>query len=197
MSAAIVNGYILVSPPNSKVVYRGPDRAPWELVDDDYWEGRLPRALRAAYESMRSDESRGVWWVTCKELAAATSLADFERERGRSIELLAVRSPYLASSDSREWEEPRAVLLGVDVISVGEWSLLRVIQESRHPACDALKVMMNKAGLLPDASSVRMIERKYRELASANIVEPIAEPDSGIVVEPVETFALESKGEGL
>ena len=37
MSAALVNGYILVSSPNLEAVYKGPDRAPWELVDDDYY----------------------------------------------------------------------------------------------------------------------------------------------------------------
>jgi len=194
MSAALVNGYILVSSPNLEAVYKGPDRAPWELVDDDYYMGRLPPTLRAAYESMRSDEARGLWWVTCKELAAAIPFAEFERERGRSVELLAVRSPYLANSqDRQEWEEPRAIFSGVDIISVGEWSLLRIIQESRHPACDDLRAIVNDAGLLPDPSSAHTIERKYRELARANIVEPIAEPDSGLVVETVEVYALKAR----
>ena len=196
MSAALVNGYILVSSPDVKAVYKGPDRAPWESVNDDYYGGRLPPILRAAYEAMRSDEARGLWWVTCKELAAAIPFAEFVRGRGRSVELLAVRSPYLANSqDRQEWEEPRAVFLGVDVISVGEWSLLRAIQESRHPACHELDIMMNDAGLLPDASSVSTIEQRYRELASENIVEPIAGPNSGIVIEPVEVYALKAGDE--
>ncbi len=197
MSSALVNGYVLVSPPNFEAVYKGPDRDPWELVDEDYYGGRLPPILRSVYELMRSDESRGLWWVTCKDRAAAVPFVEFERERGRSVEVLAVRSPYIASSqDRQEWEEPRAIFLGVDVISVGEWSLLRVIQESQHPASDELKAMVNDAGLLSDTHSVRTIERKYRELASANIVEPIAAPDSGIVVEAVETYALEGTDEG-
>jgi hypothetical protein len=42
MSTILVNGYVLVSLSDSSVIYKGPDRAPWEVVDEDYYEAKLP-----------------------------------------------------------------------------------------------------------------------------------------------------------
>jgi DNA-binding transcriptional regulator YhcF (GntR family) len=51
--------------------------------------------------------------------------------------------------------------------------------------------MLNNAGLLPDVSSARTIERAYRNLANENIVEPIAGSDFGLV-ETVEVYDIEA-----
>ena len=193
MNKVLVNGYVLVSLDTSGSIYRGPDRALWEKVDDDYYSGRLPPQLHMAYKSIKSDDSRGIWWTTCKTLETVISFAEFENKKNHNVEPLAVWSPYLANTQSCQgWEEPRATLLGFDVISIGEWSLLRAIQECQHGAhCEDFEIKVNKAGLLSNSSSVREVENKYQKLASEGMVEPIAEVNSGAVVESIEVYSLD------
>lgn len=133
MSAPMINGYTLVSSQGSGI-YRGPDRDPWDLVDERYYAGTLPEAIRVEYEILKSDEARGLWWPTSTDLSSATRLAEFSRQAGGDVELIGVFSPYIDQLPHRKaWEEPRARLLGLDVVSVGEWSLLRAMLEVRLP----------------------------------------------------------------
>lgn len=191
MRTALVNGYILVSPVNSEITYRGVDRAPWEMIDSDYYLGKLPPVLHTSYKSMKLENSRSLWWLTCNKLETVISFAEFEQQKNHNYELLAVWSPYLAGIQNHQgWKEPKATFLGIDIISVGEWSLLRAIQACQHPTCSKLKAVMNSAGLLSNKSYINIIVQKYRELANKDIVEPIAEPGSGIAIEAVNVYSL-------
>lgn len=109
-----------------------------------------------------------------------------------ATELLGVFSPYLAEVLAWDgWEEPTADFLGIDVVSVGEWSLLRALLEST--VADKLTGLINSQGLLSDASSIAVVERIYRQYAAENIVEPIADIDSDLVLDPVRVFSMGMK----
>lgn len=188
MRAQIVNGYLVVSPKEPGATYQGPDRSPWDQIDEGFYEGTLPKRIRAAYDSLRSDQSRGFWWPTCTDLGTAMMFADYLRQGGKPAEVIAIYSPYLARSQGREgWHEPRARLLGFDVVAVGEWSLLKALLDGQDPQCTKA---VNAAGLLPDKSYVPTVEARYRELSQSNVVEPIAATDSAIPVEAVTVYGL-------
>lgn len=192
MTPPLVNGYLVVSPKEPGATYQGLDRSPWEQIDEGFYEESLPETIRVAYASLRSDESSGLWWPTCMDLATATMLAAYSREAGKRVEVIAIYSPYLAhSQDCAGWCEPRARFLGVDVVAVGEWSLLKTLLEARDPACRKAVSTVNEAGLLSHASCASIVEARYRELARANLVEPIADPDSGVPVEAVRVYGLD------
>lgn len=191
MSIPWVNGYLVVSPKTPPEIYQGPDRSPWAHFEECFYGELLPGPIRDAYASLRSDQSRGFWWPTSTDLDTATNLAAYSREAGRDAEVIAIYSPYLADSEYRKgWHEPRGRLLGVDVLGVGEWSLLRALLTAPDPACRNVVASVNAAGLLPDASRAGIVEARYRELARIELVEPIADADSRIPVETVTVYDL-------
>jgi hypothetical protein len=192
MNAPRINGYLVVSLKEPGTTYQGPDRSPWDRIDEGFYEGTMSDRMRSAYGALGSDGSRGFWWPTCTDLKTAKMFAEHSRVGGKSAEVIAIYSPYLAQSQGRKgWHEPRARFLGVDIVAVGEWSLVRALLEARDPECRNAVRSVNAVGLLPDASCARIIEARYRTLAEANLVEPIADADSRIPVEAVAVYGLE------
>jgi hypothetical protein len=189
MNAPRINGYVLVS--MSPGLYRGVDRDPWDYIDERYYAGTLPDSIRTAYDVQRKNASHDLWWLTCNDLPQAMTLADFSRQQGMSVELIAIHSPYLAQVREQDsWEEPRARSLGSDVVSIGEWSLLRAgLEEAPDSVAGELATLVNSAGLLRDPTHASTIEQRYRELAEANIVEPIADAASGLI-ESVAVYSM-------
>jgi hypothetical protein len=121
------------------------------------------------------------------------ALLKYTESQGCSSEIVGVWSPYLELVGGKESAiaDENVMAAGVDVISVGEWSLLRCLQEvADRGAVKSLAQLLNPYGLLNDAADVRRVEELYRTLSEAGIVEPIADPDSGLPVEPVSIFLL-------
>ncbi len=192
MESVLINGYVLVSLDVQAGAYRGPDRAPWEVVVDAYYGERLPPALRSSFEAMGSPD---LWGPSCQDLGDALAFLDFAHAKGHGVELMAVFSPYLQRVRGVDgWLEPRAVALGFDVMAVGEWSLLRAMGEATRAASDPrwvdVRAMLNGNGLLADPSRAGVVEAKYRELAAARAVEPIADQDARLSVEATAVYGL-------
>lgn len=188
-----VNGYIVVDKPQHGFIYRGVDRNPWEVVTDHFYEGRLPKEERSRFEHISLHEPHDLWWPVSREIGAAHELLAYSIANGPPCELIAVSSPYLSSLRFRAETSGRPLhFLGTDVISVGEWSLLKILQEHvledpSHP----LPFILNEHGLLRDGRDVGKVEVLYREWAELGRVEPIADVASGLPVEPVDVFLLE------
>lgn len=190
MTEQIANGYLVVSAPGKRR-YRGADRRPWEVVDAAYYSRTLPDDIRRLYEGMRAGERRGLWWPTTSSREDATRLLEFTRAQEPEAELIAIHSPYLRNETGRqEWTEASAGFLGIDVISVGEWSLLQALAETDMSLPDDIVSQLNDSGLLQDDSIAGRIEAYYRELSDKERVEPIAAPESGIPVEPVRVYLV-------
>lgn len=189
MNVPLFNGYLLVSEKNSNTLYRGVDRVPWDYIGGGYYAKSLPTNLNHIYEALRKGNSQSLWWPTSTNLADTVLLQEFSTTAGVGTELLGVFSPYLAEALGRDaWEEPAADLLGVDVVSIGEWSLLRSLLES--PMAGKVMGLVNGHGLLPDTAGIEVIDRMYKKFAAENIVEPIAGSGSGLAVEPVTVFLM-------
>ncbi|WNG40967.1 hypothetical protein F0U61_50175 [Archangium violaceum] len=188
-----VSGYIVVDKPRQEFPYRGVDRKPWEVVAGHFYEGRLPKEERSKFEQIKLREPRGFWLPVSREIGAAHELLAYSIANGAPCELIAVSSPYLSSLRFRAEASGRTLFrLGTDVISVGEWSLLKILQEHvlqdpSHP----LPFILNEHGLLRDGRDVGTVESLYREWAELGRVEPIADVASGLPVEPVDVFLLE------
>jgi hypothetical protein len=192
MIAPVVNGYLVVDSPPVEFPYRGVDRQPWDLIESHYYERRLPEYLSNVFERIRSVENRGFWWPVCSSRSSAEAFLSYTENQGRPSEIVGVWSPYLQSLDQRvAVVDENVVTVGLDIVAVGEWSLLRCLQEvADRGAMDTLAQAINPYGLLHDKADVHRVEELYRTLSEAGFVEPIADPTSDLPVEPVTIFLL-------
>jgi len=193
MTTPIVNGYVVVDSSCVDLSYRGVDRQPWDLVETHYYERQLPEQLRTIFERIRSAENRGLWWPVSRSRWAAMALLKYTESHGCSSEIVGVWSPYLelVGGDKGPAADENVRAIGVDVISVGEWSLLRCLQEvTDRGATRSLAQLLNPYGLLSDAADFHHIEELYQTLSRIGIVESIADRNCGLPVEPVNIFLL-------
>ena len=190
MIEPVVNGYVVVSARGGGA-YRGVDREPWETIDARYYARTLPEDIRRIYETMRGTEMRGLWWPSSSSRQDARRLLSFTRIHEPSAEMIAIESPYLEHAVGRDgWTDSSVEFLGVDMVSVGEWSLLGAVERAGVGGSDDVVPPLTDAGLLRDASGTARIEAYYRRLAERGRVEPIADVDSGVPVEPVRVYLM-------
>lgn len=189
MSPYAISGYVVVDAPKIGARYRGIDRQPWELVDLHYCTKVLPPEVLYEYSRMQSLTTRGLWWPVCSSAEVAERLLAYSEEEGRPSEVVAVWSPYLDTiHGSSTLDGEQVVPIGVDVVAVGEWSLLGALED-----CDAIegvRALLNSYGLLSDAANVGVVEDAYRALVKEGVVEPIADAASGLPVEGVAVFLV-------
>ena len=179
------NAYLLVPRPTTR--FQGPDRTPWDVVGEAYWARRLPRDLRTYYEQMM--RRRWCSWPTTRSLDIATALADYStRMSGESWEIVGIFSPCLAALETASCSDAEGFSrVGVDVVSVGEWSLLRALEEAPHVIVP-LERLLNQYGLLSDSRDVPLIVRSHAFAVQARWVEEIADPATGYGIEAVDVF---------
>lgn len=191
MKSHTINGYLVVRVAGARR-YRGVDREPWDTVDSAYFAQALPPEMRYFYQDVRDAEKRGFWWPTAESLEAAEKMLAFSQSREPDTELIAVFSPYIEQTIGRRaWAERGARLLGIDVISVGEWSLLGKLECASGQLPGPIAALINEAGLLRHADDADVIAEHYRRVAGQGLVETIASADSGIPVEPVWVYTVE------
>lgn len=164
--------------------YRGPDREPWHAVGDAYRDGRLPPEIRDRYAQMRRENS--YWWETVQSLSEAIDLAKYSEEAsGTPWEVVGVFSPYLASLGRTACFDADAFeACGLDVISVGEWSLVRALAEA-YPNSVELQSVLNEFGLVSKPDSVDFIVQRYWSSAQ---VEEIGQPTADRGIDAVVVF---------
>lgn len=127
-----------------------------------------------------------------------------EEKLGAKVAVIDVSSACLADVLAPVDESIEMVLLGHDIISVGESSLVEVLTQAGW--VDALKtdcgLVLNRFGLLDigDIDAVRSVEEFYRAAAERNEVEEMADREVAMI-ESVAVFAeprllppLESSG---
>lgn len=187
-----VNGYVVVVSLRADVQpYRGVDRDPWAplVASDGQW--RLPPELDRELMLARSGEARGDFsFPTVTDLSIARRLLAAARPE-KDPELIAIYSPYLTEGLGRApWPQEEADFLGVDVVGLGEWSLLGALQSDGAPPSVRLPSgLLNSNGLLPDATRLPDVVRHYRAAARAGHVEELAGPGQ-LPIEPVSVFSV-------
>src|SRR5688500_10534309 len=138
---------------------------------------------------MRVYEKRGLWWPTSWSREHLAKLLAFSRTQDSHTEVIAVYSPYLRDLGREEWTDASAEFLGIDVISVGEWSLLQMFEAADIALPARITALVNEAGLLSEVCATQYVEDFYRELSEQGYVEPIASVDSRIPVESISVFS--------
>lgn len=188
MTTSLINGYMVVGLPGAGN-YRGVDREPWDIIDAAYYDRDLPSDIQQIYASIKNDPSRGFWWPTVQSRTEAAKLLAFTRTREPQAELIGIVSPYLDRVAGRAGQQDTTLLhLGFDLISVGEWSLLRAMAESATHLPDRTAALINASGLLRRAEDADRVETSYRRMAEQGFVEAIADRGSGLPVEPVGVY---------
>lgn len=188
MSQIRVDAFLLgLAPDDGR--YHGVGRSLMDEIAAEYWADRgSPLA-----EAYAASEHRGARWghVFTSYADAVAALPLLEEVLGSKVVVIGVSSDYLASVLSPNEESVEMVLLGYDVVSVGEWSLLLEIvstELTRELERDH-GVSLNRWGLLDrnGEEAVRSVEQVYRAAAEQNMVEPTWDPGVGII-ESVAVF---------
>ena len=138
------------------------------------------------------NSQRGLWWHTCDSLEDAERFLEYSRTRpaGNSkVELVGIYSPYINTLGVESWSAGEFTLIGVDVVSIGEWSLLRALSGSSSEEGKTVRDLVNSHGLLPNADAARRVEHLYRQAAERNAIEEIASVQGHLGVEAVGVFA--------
>jgi len=188
----VANGYLLVRGPvcTESGCYWGVDREPWGTIGDHYWTHQLPPNLAAVFERLRRRENRGVWWPFAPNLDDVFALHEYARQHDPDTEIIATYSDYLEHSIGAPRTEVAGCHLGFDVVSVGEWSLLRELLESSIALPSDIAKGVNAKGLLTDASIALAVEKFYRKVAQPRGAEVIAS-DPRIPVEAVSVIGVD------
>lgn len=188
-----INGYLVVS--RVQDGYAGPDRNPWEALGEAFWAKTLPSELHELYSEMGS--RRGLWWHTCPGQEQAERLLAYSREispvHAPELELIGIDSPYLDALGAPSMPAGKSTPLGFDVISIGEWSLLRALNKLDAEEGVTARSLTNDHGLLPSASALSLVLELYLKATDRDLVEEIARP-SEESIEAVCVFRPDAAG---
>ncbi len=114
MSKEMICGYVVVDKRKEGETYRGFDREPWETVEVDFYDGKLPGRLSELYRELSSARVPDFWQPDVFTLEVAVELLHYSREAGREVELIGVWSPDLQKKRGSAPDESSR-LLGLEV----------------------------------------------------------------------------------
>ncbi len=190
-----VNGYVVVDAAGGLLRYRGLDRKPWELVDLDFYADKLSPELKKAYLVFDTSE-HGLFQPQIATKKIAAQFINHSRQAGRAVELIAVRSGYLDEVRGTTLVNASELeFLGIDVVPVGEWSLIGDLIYSdpiRTQFLTDFADVLNENILLREKEPVARLEAYYRHLAAQNLCEPIDDPSPDFPVEGVEVYLVKA-----
>ena len=174
---------MIVEPRVSQSGYSGLDRAPWGAVLELYYTDRLESEEQIAFEKLRSGHESGYWWPLCRSLSSLAKWQTVLHRERVPFEVLGVYSRYLEACGLQSFllPTPRSRLLGYDVLSVGEWSLLAALLESDSAVAKSAASKLNSNGLMDNCNSMHQIEGVYHLLEETNEVEEIASVESDLM----------------
>ena len=154
--------------------YGGIDRMPWFDLDEEFYAGTLPErvALLRKTLDLSNDDLTGI--RLCKDWATARALLEFD-ERARLVnEIVCLRSEKLAAIKGAAGSDVPAVRwVGYDLVSLGNWSLLREGLFRAPVSFPGWEQALNESGLLPSPESADEYLRLYEAAARAGRVEEL------------------------
>lgn len=196
-SSRHIHGYVALE--CSSAHYRGISREEWPAQFEEFFHGELEPGLRAIVERMNQDPQSQCFapkfvrtWSDVESLMEHTPEAN--------VDLVGFFSPYLERQKSPSWEERRARFIGIDVVPVGEESLLYKLEQARALSDpddrasvgldEFLARHVNQDGLLRSNSSKNAVLQFYDQLVAKEWIEEYTTdfPDSP---ESVRVFLIE------
>ena len=154
--------------------YGGIDRMPWFDLDEEFYAGTLPEGMALLRKSLElsNDDLTGI--RLCKDWPTARALLEFD-ERARLVnEIVCLRSAKLAAiKGTLESDVPAVRWEGYDLVSLGNWSLLREGLFRSPASFPGWEKVLNESGLLPSPESAGEYLRLYEAAAGAGRVEEL------------------------
>lgn len=194
-----VNGFVVVRIPTMNflvpgrdvvpcvngIYYAGVDRNRWaDVMDDDYYEGKLPRNVKSDLARLKRNDFSGI--DLCQDIAVASRLLTYSNRSSLRNELIVIRSPSLAALKGCVETELAVEWVGFDVFALGEWSLIShgiFLHPDKYPDW---RVQLNCHGLFNDPSLTSPYSLAYEEAVARGYSEPIAPKSSGLGILSVE-----------
>lgn len=147
--------------------YGGVDRMPWFEIDEEFYSGTLPEAIKRLRARVREGNPDFSGISVCKDLLVARTLLEYSNRHGQSNELVAIRSARLAEiKGTILFDKSHAMWLGYDVVSLGHWSLLSGGLFMSPTAFPGWESRVNGAGLFSSPTLSDEYARAY-EIATA------------------------------
>lgn len=161
--------------------YGGIDRMPWFDLDEEFYSGTLPESVNALREALSRSNDDLTGLRLCKDLTAALTLLEFDDHSRRVNELVAVRSNMLAGiKGTVDFDTARGLSLGYDLVSLGNWSLIREGLFQSPECFGGWEQVVNEFGLLRAPAAAREYSELYEAAALAGKVEELPESPYGI-----------------
>lgn len=197
ISSHYIHGYVALE--CSSPQYRGISREEWPAQFDEFFHGELESGLRTIVERMNQDPRSECFAPKfVREWSEVESLMAHAPEA--NVDLVGFFSPHLERQLSPSWEERRARFIGIDVVPVGEESLLYKLEQARALSDpderalvgldDFLACHVNDDGLLRSASSKNAVLQFYDQLVTKEWIEEYT-TDISDSPESVEVFLIE------
>lgn len=185
------NGYMVVDA--RQTAYAGADRDPWGPLVRARGMGLVSNTLWGRYLEEERTRSRGYWWPSVADLELARQFLSCSRMADPSSQLIAVQSQYLESIGRLEVDLGSGAALGVDVIAVGEWSLLGALCAASaagrlSPVCP---FEVNENWLLRDRNDSGHVIEYYRRCQHDGVVEAIAPEAAGLGFDAISVSLVE------
>lgn len=154
--------------------YGGIDRMPWFDLDEEFYAGTLPERVALLRKSLdlSNDDLTGI--RLCKDWPTAHALLAFD-ERSRFVnEIICVRSRKLAAIKGTVGSDVPGVRWdGYDLVSLGNWSLIREGLFRSPSAFPGWEKVLNESGLLPSPELADVYLQLYEAAARAGRVEEL------------------------
>lgn len=163
------------------ICYGGIDRMPWFDVEDELYSGNLPADLKNIHDAIKKSNDDFTGLAICTDFQAALQLLEYSNRKVRRNELIALTSPKLSEiKGSFELHPQRVEWLGYDIVSLGNWSLLREGFFVQPDEFKDLRQRLTSAGLLSDLEIATAYVQDYLAASNKGHVEELPESSYGI-----------------
>ncbi len=164
-------------------LYHGVDRLPWEDLDAAYYDGNLRAELLSIRETLREESLDLSGFVILRDLAQARKV----RDSWSSVsDIIAIWSRDLVQLKGVVRAEIDLDYLGLDCVGglefSNEWSVLSDGLYRAPEHFGSLRQRINAYGLLDSEDDCRAVFSRYVALSAQDIVEPLAESATPMIV---------------
>jgi hypothetical protein len=154
--------------------YGGIDRMPWFDLDEEFYNGTLPASVKPLREALDRPDGDLTGLRLCQDLSAARSLLEFNDHSRQVNELIAVHSDKLAEiKGTLDFDGAKGLPLGFDIVSLGNWSLIREGLFRSPSFFHKWKHVVNEFGLLHAPAAAHEYVGLYETAALAGEVEEL------------------------
>lgn len=167
--------------------YGGIDRMAWFDLDEEFYQGALPEGVARLRKALDQSNDDLTGLRLCKDLSVTRSLLEFNEHSRQVNEIIAVRSDKLAGIKGVvDFDESEGLRLGYDIVSLGNWSLVREGLFRSPASFPEWENIVNEFGLLRSPAAADEYTRAYEAAALAGQVEELPGSLYGLDVIEVE-----------